>query len=58
MAMRGDGGFDELFNRHYGDAIRKAELSKRQVFFVKNPKLPPHPIYDQPEFWFAPGDLK
>ncbi len=58
MAMREDGSFDELFYRHCGDAIRKAELSKREVFVVKNPKLPTHPIYDRPEFWFSPGDLK
>ncbi|MEH6651930.1 MAG: amino acid ABC transporter substrate-binding protein [Motiliproteus sp.] len=52
--MYADGSFDELFFRFYGSAIEKAKLWQRNLFYLENPLLPPHPIYDNPKYWFDP----
>jgi len=46
------GELHEIFNHYYdGNKIRRT-LQNRRIFFVQNPYLTEHAIYDMPELWF------
>lgn len=46
-----NGEFDKLFNQYYGDLVKKADISKRKVFRIKNPFLPDDVPFDKKEYW-------
>lgn len=49
-----DGSFDEIFWRHNGESIRKANLAGRRVIAIPNRQLPPlTPLADK-SLWFDP----
>lgn len=49
--MRKDGSFDSLFNAHYGDAIRQANISKRTIIRLDNPTLPKSVPLNNKHLW-------
>ncbi len=49
--MKADGSFEKEFYRFHGETIKKANLNKRKLFRVKNLRLTPHEIYDDPSYW-------
>lgn len=53
-----DGSFDTLFYAHFGEAIRKANLDKRKVFYLTNPTMSDETPLDKKELWFTVDDLK
>lgn len=52
-----DGSFDELFLRHFGSALARADLAKREVLELVNPDLHPSTPLRDPSLWYQPGDL-
>jgi hypothetical protein len=50
-----DGSYDQLFNKYYGDDIRRAGLEKRRVLELDNPSLPKATPLGRAELWFRPG---
>ena len=54
--MKINGSFDKEFFRVHAESIKKANLSNRKVFRVKNKLLNKHAIYDDPTYWFHPSD--
>ena len=51
-----DGSFKQLFNQHFGDAIRKANLTQRKIISINNPLLPSNTPLNDAQFWFSPKD--
>lgn len=51
-----DGSFEELFQRYYGDMIKKAEIDNRKIISIPNPKLPSATPLHRKELWFLPED--
>jgi len=47
-----DGSFDRLFQRHWGDALRKARLDERTVIEMRNPLLTPETPSARTELWY------
>jgi hypothetical protein len=47
-----DGSADRLFDQHYGERLRQAQLDKRVVIELKNPLLTPGTPVDRPELWY------
>ncbi|MEP6872814.1 MAG: hypothetical protein ABI887_00455 [Burkholderiales bacterium] len=47
-----DGSADRLFDQHYGERLRRAQLDKRVVIELKNPLLTPGTPLDRPELWY------
>lgn len=47
-----DGSFDELFYRHFAQAIREGSLDKRRVIVLHNPFLPAATPLHRKELWF------
>jgi hypothetical protein len=37
--IREDGTFDEIFNKHYHEAVQRVNLAKRFIFYIDNPFL-------------------
>ncbi len=58
LAMYQDGSFGELFDHYNAAYIHNAKLSEREIFYLENPFIPPHPIYKQSEFWLNLDDFK
>lgn len=56
MSINGD--LERIFNTFYADALRKAELDKRKILYIKNPDLPANVPLDVDHFWFDAGLLK
>lgn len=52
-----DGSFDELFYRYYGDLIKKADISSRQIIRLDNPILPVATPLDNKSLWLFPEDI-
>lgn len=48
-----DGSWSYLFEQHYGEAIRRSELSQRKVIALTNPLLSPQTPLDHPSLWFS-----
>ena len=54
--LKANGDFQRLFDRHYGEAIAKAQLSRRRLFVLRNSTLPAHtPQVDSS--WWLPTDI-
>lgn len=53
-----DGSFGQLFWRHFGPAIRRAQLDKRILIELPNPLLPAETPLARKELWFSLNDLK
>jgi hypothetical protein len=52
-----DGSFLELFNKHYGPALKRAQLHSRKVIYLENTALPREtPLQDQ-RLWFSAQDF-
>lgn len=51
-----DGSFEALFQRYYGDIIKKAEVDKRKIISIPNPKLPSATPLLRKELWLLPED--
>ena len=47
-----DGSVDRLFDQHYGERLRQAQLDKRVIIELKNPLLTPGTPLDRPELWY------
>jgi ABC-type amino acid transport substrate-binding protein len=47
-----DGSWDQLFEQHYGERLRRAQLEERVVIELKNPLLTPGTPLDRPELWY------
>lgn len=56
LAAIDDGSFKKLFNHHFGETIRKSNLSKRKVISINNPLLPPLTPLSDTRFWFSPEE--
>jgi len=53
IALR-DGSFEALFQRNFGDALKRSRLGKRRVFEMSNPLLPEQtPLADE-RLWYRP----
>ncbi len=53
-----DGSFDQLFNEHYGAAVRAARLDQRRVIELDNPALPPETPLGRRELWLGVEALR
>ncbi|MET0355338.1 MAG: diguanylate cyclase [Cellvibrio sp.] len=51
-----DGSFKNLFDHHFSDTIRKANLNQRKIISVSNPLLPAKTPLDEKHYWFSPKD--
>lgn len=49
-----DGRFDQLFMRYFGDDIRRANLSQRQLIRLENPNLSPLTPLNDHSLWLIP----
>ena len=47
-----DGSFDRLFERHHGESLRRAQLDKRVIIELKNPRVTPGTPVNRPELWY------
>ncbi|MBQ1783637.1 MAG: hypothetical protein II007_08290 [Gammaproteobacteria bacterium] len=52
-----DGRFDQLFMRYFGEDIRRAGLSQRQLIRIDNPNLSSLTPLDDSRLWLIPEDL-
>ncbi len=46
-----DGSFERIFNKHHGDAIKKAQSTQRRTLYIANPFLPSSAPLEQTHFW-------
>lgn len=53
-----DGSFDAWFQKHYGTAIRRANLAKRRIIRLENPLLPKDTPLDDPTLWYTPATTR
>jgi len=49
-----DGSFDALFERHYGTALQRAELARRERVELNNPLLSSITPLNEARLWFRP----
>jgi ABC-type amino acid transport substrate-binding protein len=49
-----DGSFDALFQQHYGDSIKRANLSGRRLIRIANPLLPKATPLSDHSLWYMP----
>jgi hypothetical protein len=47
-----DGSFDRLFEQHHGESLRRAQLDKRVIIELKNPRVTPGTPVNRPELWY------
>jgi ABC-type amino acid transport substrate-binding protein len=47
-----DGSFDQLFDQHFGERLRRARLHERIVIEMKNPLLTPGTPLHRSELWY------
>jgi hypothetical protein len=47
-----DGSFDQLFERHFGERLRRARLHERVVIELQNPLLTPGTPIHRKELWY------
>jgi ABC-type amino acid transport substrate-binding protein len=50
-----DGSAARLFDQHFGERLRQAQLDKRVIIKLKNPLLTPGTPVDRPELWYDFG---
>lgn len=46
-----DGSFEKLFNRFYLDFIQQSNIKNKTIFYMKNPSLPYHKVFDDERLW-------
>jgi len=51
-----DGSFNELFQKYYGEVIKKSKLDSRRIIAIPNPGLPPTTPSHKKELWFSLDD--
>ena len=56
--MAKDGGFDALFNKHFGKPLRDLRLKQRVIIDLDNPFLPVWVPLDRKELWLKVETLK
>lgn len=49
-----DGSFKKLFDKHFSDTIRKANLTQRKIISINNPLLPSKTPLSETAYWFSP----
>lgn len=49
-----DGSFDALFQKHYGEAIKRANLGGRRMIRLDNPSLPKATPLQDTGLWYTP----
>ncbi|NRF71151.1 transporter substrate-binding domain-containing protein [Aquincola sp. S2] len=47
-----DGSADRLFDQHFGERLRRAQLDKRVIIELKNPLVTPGTPVNRPELWY------
>ena len=47
-----DGSADRLFEQHHGESLRRAQLDKRVIIELKNPRVTPGTPVNRPELWY------
>jgi hypothetical protein len=47
-----DGSADKLFDQHFGERLRRAQLDKRVIIELKNPLVTPGAPVNRPELWY------
>lgn len=52
LEMVKNGDLNRLFETHYGEYIKMAQLHKRRIIHIGNPILPEKTPFDRPEFWY------
>ncbi|MCG6118752.1 MAG: transporter substrate-binding domain-containing protein [Aquimonas sp.] len=50
-----DGSWTEVFQRHFGPALTRAQLSQRRALVLENPDLHPSTPLADPSLWYRPG---
>jgi hypothetical protein len=53
IALR-DGSFEALFQKNFGDVLKRARLGERQVFELRNPLLPLETPLADARLWYRP----
>lgn len=56
--MSTNGDLERIFETFYADSLRKAELDKRKVLYIKNPSLPATVPLNEDHLWFDAGFFK
>lgn len=54
-AALADGSFEALFQRHFGAALKRADLARRSVIELANPLLPPQTPLGDRSLWYLPA---
>ena len=49
-----DGGFNQLFEQHFGEQVAAAKLSQRRIIQLGNPLLSDKTPFEREELWFYP----
>ncbi|WP_139309881.1 diguanylate cyclase [Teredinibacter haidensis] len=52
------GEFDQIFYRHFGDAIEKSNLGKRRIFSIPNALFKNTAVLSNKNLWFTPQGKK
>ncbi|MGB1291039.1 MAG: hypothetical protein ACPG5Z_02845 [Pseudoalteromonas sp.] len=53
-----DGSFEALFNQHFSQVIKQAQLGSRRIIELKNPLLPPSAPIHKAHYWLDKNKLK
>jgi hypothetical protein len=53
IALR-DGSFEALFEKNFGEVLKRSRLGERQVLELKNPLLPPETPLRDARLWYRP----
>ncbi|MCF2949840.1 transporter substrate-binding domain-containing protein [Paraglaciecola aquimarina] len=56
--MLSDGTLKAMFDKHYSQSIKKANLSERTIINIGNPLLPPETPLDRKELWLDINSYK
>lgn len=56
--MSTNGDLERIFETFYADSLRKAELDKRKILYIKNPSLPATAPLNEGHLWFDTGFFK
>ena len=49
-----DGSFKKLFDSHFSETIRTANLAQRKIISINNPLLPAQTPLSESRYWFSP----
>lgn len=48
-----DGSFEQLFQRHFGNTLKRLHLNRRRIIDLPNPLLPAATPLSRPELWYS-----